>query len=98
MRLFLCETVLLRPTPSYQSDNSRPEQVQEEVEDILPGLRSGLITVTHSVFTITREQQGEIEPGFTYPYPITNQRKARNAPSRDFGCLELVLYGIRELA
>ena len=96
MRLFLCETVLLRPTPSYQSDNSRPEE--EELEDILPGLRSGLITVTHSVFTITREQQGETEPGFTYPYPITNQRKAKNAPSRGFGCLELVHYGIRELA
>ena len=28
-------------------------------EDILPGLRSGLITVTHSVFTITREQYEE---------------------------------------
>ena len=55
------KTILLRPTPSYQSDNSRPEE-----EDILPDLRSGLITVTHSVFTITREQQGEIEPGFTY--------------------------------
>ena len=45
---------------------------------------------------------------FTYPYAIKNQRKARNAPSRGhfvpkplvggFGCLELVLYGIRELA
>ena len=45
----------------------------------------------------------------TYPYAIKNQRKARNAPSRGhfvpkplgfggFGCLELVLYGIRELA
>ena len=42
------------------------------------------------------------------PYAIKNQRKARNAPSRGhfvpkplvwgFGCLELVLYGIRELA
>ena len=41
-------------------------------------------------------------------YAIKNQRKARNAPSRGhfvpkplvggFGCLELVLYGIRELA
>ena len=44
----------------------------------------------------------------TYPYVIKKQRKARNAPSRGhfvpkplvggFGCLELVLYGIRELA
>ena len=44
----------------------------------------------------------------TYPYAIKNQRKARNAPSGGnfvpkplvggFGCLELVLYGIRELA
>ena len=44
----------------------------------------------------------------TYPYAIKKQRKARNAPSRGhfvskplvggFGCLELVLYGIRELA
>ena len=44
----------------------------------------------------------------TYPYAIKNQRKARNAPSRGhfvpkplvggFGCLELVLYVIRELA
>ena len=44
----------------------------------------------------------------TYPYAKKNQRKARNAPSRGhfvpkplvggFGCLELVLYGIRELA
>ena len=43
-----------------------------------------------------------------YPYAIKNQRKARNAPSKGhfvpkplvggFGCLELVLYGIRELA
>ena len=43
-----------------------------------------------------------------YPYAIKNQRKARNAPSRGhfvpkplvggFGCLKLVLYGIRELA
>ena len=42
------------------------------------------------------------------PYAIKNQRKARNAPSRGhfvqkplvggFGCLELVLYGIRVLA
>ena len=42
------------------------------------------------------------------PYAIKNQRKSRNAPSRGhfvpkplvggFGCLELVLYGIRELA
>ena len=41
-------------------------------------------------------------------YAIKNQRKARNAPSRGhfvpkplvggFGCLELVLYGIGELA
>ena len=41
------------------------------------------------------------------PYAVKNQRKARNAPSRGhfvpkplvggFGCLELVLYGIREL-
>ena len=30
----------------------------------------------------------------TYPYAIKNQRKAKNT----FGCLELVLYGIRELA
>ena len=44
----------------------------------------------------------------TYPHAIKNQRKAKNAPSRGhfvpkplvggFGCLELVLYGIRELA
>ena len=44
----------------------------------------------------------------SYHYAIKNQRKARNAPSRGhfvpkplvggFGCLELVLYGIRELA
>ena len=44
----------------------------------------------------------------TNPYAIKNQRKARNAPSRGhfvpkplvggFECLELVLYGIRELA
>ena len=44
----------------------------------------------------------------TYPYAIKNQRKARNAPSRGhfvpkplvggFECLELVPYGIRELA
>ena len=44
----------------------------------------------------------------TYPCAIKNQRKARNASSRGhlvskpleggFGCLELVLYGIRELA
>ena len=43
-----------------------------------------------------------------YPYAIKNQRKARNAPSRGhfvpkplvggFGCLELVRYGIGELA
>ena len=42
------------------------------------------------------------------PYAIKNQRKARNAPRMGyfvpkplvggFGCLELVLYGIRELA
>ena len=32
------------------------------------------------------------------PYAIKNQRKARNVPSRSFGCLELVLYGIRVLA
>ena len=42
------------------------------------------------------------------PYAIKNQRKARDVPSRGhfapkplvggFGCLELVLYGIRELA
>ena len=45
--------------------------------------------------------------GGYYPYAIKNQRKARNAPSGGhfvpkplvggFGCLELVLYGIREL-
>ena len=37
----------------------------------------------------------------TYPDAIKNHRKARNAPTRplgDFGCLKLVLYGIRELA
>ena len=44
----------------------------------------------------------------TYPYAMKNQRKARNAPGTGhfvskplvggFGCLELVLYGIRELA
>ena len=44
----------------------------------------------------------------TYPYAIKTQRKARNAPRREhfvpkplvggFECLELVLYGIRELA
>ena len=43
-----------------------------------------------------------------YPYAIKNQRKARNAPKRGhfvpkpleggFGRLELVLYGIRDLA
>ena len=31
----------------------------------------------------------------TYPYAIKNQRKTRNAPSRGFGCLELVPYDIR---
>ena len=35
----------------------------------------------------------------TYPYAIKNQQKERNAPSLGvFGCLELALYGIRELA
>ena len=34
----------------------------------------------------------------TYPNATKNQRKARNAPSRGFGCFELVLYGIKELA
>ena len=47
-------------------------------------------------------------PSNLLTYAIKNQRKARNAPSRGhfvpkplvggFGCLELVLYGIRELA
>ena len=31
-------------------------------------------------------------------YAIKNQRKARNVTSRGFGCLELIIYGIRELA
>ena len=43
--------MLIRPTPSTPSSEGR----KEAEEDILPGLRSGLITVTHSVFTITRE-------------------------------------------
>ena len=41
----------------------------------------------------------------TYPYAVKNQRKARNTPILSqnplvggFGCLELVLYGLRELA
>ena len=34
----------------------------------------------------------------TYPYDIKNQRKARNTPSRGLNCLELLLFGIRELA
>ena len=44
----------------------------------------------------------------SHPYAMRNQRKARNAPTRGhfvpktlvggFGCLELVLYGLRELA
>ena len=32
----------------------------------------------------------------TYPYVIKNQRKARKPLVGGFGCLELVLYGIRE--
>ena len=50
----------------------------------------------------------QVETLATYPYAIKNQRKARNAPSRGhfipkplvggFGCLELVLYGIRVLS
>ena len=36
--------------------------------------------------------------GATYPYAIKNQRKARKPLVGGFGCLELVLYGIRELA
>ena len=36
--------------------------------------------------------------GATYPYVIKNQRKARKPLVGGFGCLELVLYGIRELA
>ena len=36
--------------------------------------------------------------GATYPYAIKNQRKARKPLVWGFGCLELVLYGIRELA
>ena len=35
---------------------------------------------------------------FSDPYAIKNQRKARKPLVGGFGCLELVLYGIRELA
>ena len=36
--------------------------------------------------------------GATYPYAIKNQQKARKSLVGGFGCLELVLYCIRELA
>ena len=53
--------------------------------------------------------EGEIYPGCsdirsfpcmeaTYPYAIKTQQKARNTSVGGFGCLELALYGIRELA
>ena len=45
------------PTRSYQADTA--QRTQESQEDILPGLRSGLIKVTHSVFTITRAEYEE---------------------------------------
>ena len=48
--------VVISPTRSYQADTERTEEVEE---DILPGLRSGLITVTHSLFTITRADYEE---------------------------------------
>ena len=57
---------------------------------------------------MTSEEVEKPRINATYPNAIKNQRKARNAPSRGhfvtkplvggFGCLELVLYGIRELA
>ena len=46
------------PTRSYQADTERREE-EEAGEDIVPGLRSGLITLTHSVFTISRAEYEE---------------------------------------
>ena len=34
----------------------------------------------------------------TYPCAVKNQQRARKPLVGGFGCLELVLYGIRELA
>ena len=50
---------MIRPSPtrSYQVDTT--ERTEESQEEIWPGLRSGLITVTHSVFTITRAEYEE---------------------------------------
>ena len=55
-----------------------------------------------------RDSQNVADMEAIYPYAVKTQRKARNAPSRGhfvpkplvggFRCLELVLYGIRELA
>ena len=50
------EEEVISPTRSYQTDT---EMTEEDEEDILPGLRSGLITVTHSVFTITKADYEE---------------------------------------
>ena len=53
------EEVMIRPSPtrSYQVDTT--ERRGESQEEVWPGLRSGLITVTHSVFTITRAEYEE---------------------------------------
>ena len=48
--------MVISPTRSYQADTERTEEGEV---DIWPGLRSGLITVTHSVFTITRKEYEE---------------------------------------
>ena len=65
--------------------------------------------ITGGSFSFGSDQRGSLDSTLaTFPYAIKSQRKARNAPSRGhfvpkplvggFGCLELVLYGIRELA
>ena len=47
------------PTRSYQADTERREEEEDAGEDAVPGLRSGLITLTHSVFTISRAEYEE---------------------------------------
>ena len=75
------------------------------------GTNLGYTPLATSINVVCKSERGNENVNTTlatYPYAIKNQRKARNAPSRGhfvpkplvggFGCLELVLYGIRELA
>ena len=62
----------------------------------VPLVHSAALTINNQVYLFGNFYNRLFPCMEAIPYAIKNQRKAKNTPS--FGCLELCLYGKKELA